>query len=131
MIVVDSSALLAVLLKEPEQQRFQNIIAAADRYVRSAVNAHETASVLRIRHGRAAVVRFWEMLGDNEIEIYPFDELQVRAAPAAFGRYGKGIDARARLNLSDCAAYALSRTLNAPLLFKGNDFAETDVQRCA
>ena len=55
MIVIDSSALLAVLFKEPEKQDFQNIIAAADRCVMSAVNAHETASVLRIRHGRAAV----------------------------------------------------------------------------
>jgi ribonuclease VapC len=130
MIVVDSSALLAVLLKEPEKQAFQDIIAGADRCVMSAVNVHETASVPRIRHGRAAVPRFWEMLADNEIEIYPFDEPQVRAA-AAFDRYGKGIDAKARLNLSDCAAYALATTLKSPLLFKGNDFAETGVQRCA
>jgi ribonuclease VapC len=95
----------------------------------SAVNAHESASVLRIRHGRAAVARLWETLADNDIEIYPFDEAQVRAAAAAFDRYGKGINPKARLNLSDCAAYALAKTLNAPLLFKGDDFAETDVQR--
>src|SRR5258708_3812095 len=130
MIVVDSSALLAVLFKEAEKQDFQNIIAAADRCVVSAVNAHEAASVLRIRHGRAAVQRFWEMLADNEIEIFAFDGVQVRAAAAAFDRYGKGIDPKARLNLSDCAAYALAKTLDVPLLFKGNDFSETDVQRC-
>jgi len=51
----------------------------------------------------------------------------MRAAVAAFDRYGKGIDAKARLNLADCAAYALATSLNAPLLFKGNDFAATDV----
>ena len=128
MIVVDSSALLAVLLKEPENQTCQDVIAAADRCVISAVNAHETATVLRLRHGRAAVERFWEILADNEIEVFPFDLSQVRAAAIAFDRYGKGIDPKARLNLSDCAAYAPAKTLNAPLLFKGDDFAETDVQ---
>lgn len=127
MIVVDSSALLAVILKEPEKQAFQDIIAAADRCIISAVNAHETATVLRVRYGRAAVVRFWELLADNVIEVFPFDESQVRTAAAAFDRYGKGIDAEARLNLSDCAAYALAKTLNAPLLFKGEDFAKTDI----
>jgi ribonuclease VapC len=54
---------------------------------------------------------------------------QARAAADAFDRYGKGIDSKARLNLADCAAYALARTMNAPLLFKGGDFANTDVGR--
>jgi ribonuclease VapC len=120
MIVVDSSALLAVLLKEPEKKAFQDIIAAADRCVLSAVNAHETAAVLRIRYGKAAVERFWDMLASSEIEIFPFDEPQARAAVMAFDRYGKGIDPKARLNLSDCAAYALAKGLNVPLLFKGS-----------
>jgi ribonuclease VapC len=87
------------------------------------------ATVLRVRHGRVAVERLWQLFADNEIEIFPFDEAQVRAAAAAFDRYGKGIHSKARLNLSDCAAYALAKTMNAPLLFKGDDFAETDVQR--
>lgn len=130
MIVVDSSALLAILLQEPEKQIFQDIIAVAERCVISAVNAHETATVLRIRHGRPAVDRLWELFVDNDMEIFPFDEAQVRAAASAFDRYGKGIDPAASLNLSDCAAYALATTLNAPLLFKGNDFTATDVQRC-
>ena len=129
MIVVDSSALLAILLQEPEKQAFQDIVASAERCVISAVNAHEMATVLRIRHGRVAVERLWQLFADNEIEILPFDEAQVRAAVVAFDRYGKGIHSKARLNLSDCAAYALAKTLNAPLLFKGDDFAETDVQR--
>lgn len=54
----------------------------------------------------------------------------MRLAASAFGRYGKGIDPRARLNLSDCAAYALAKTMNAPLLFKGDDFTHTDLQSC-
>jgi len=101
MIVVDSSALIAILFEEPEKKAFQNIIAGDDRCVMSAVNAHETATVLRLRHSLAAV---------------------------AFDLYGKGINARARLNLSDCAAYALAKTMNAPLLFKGDDFTETDLR---
>ena len=130
MIVVDSSALIAVLFDEPEKQAFQDIIDGNERCVLSAVNAHETACVLRGRHGIAAVARFWQWLIDNEIEIVSFDEVQVRAAAVAFDSYGKGIDPNARLNLADCAAYALARAMNCPLLFKGNDFTETDVKAC-
>jgi ribonuclease VapC len=127
MIVVDSSALIAVLFEEPEKQAFQNVITGGEHCVISAVNALETASVLRLRHGPPAVERLWQLLTDNEIEIVPFDEAQVRAAVAAFDRYGKGIDSKARLNLSDCAAYALAKSMNAQLLFKGNDFTQTDL----
>ena len=63
----------------------------------------------------------------KKLEIVPFDEAQVRAAAVAFDRYGKGINSKAQLNLSDCAAYALAKTMNAPLLFKGNDFTHTDI----
>jgi ribonuclease VapC len=128
MIVVDSSALIAVLFDEPEKQNFQGIIDGEEHCVLSAVNAHETACVLRRRNGIAAVTRFWQWLIDNEIEVVPFDEVQVRAAAVAFDRYGTGIDPKAQLNLSDCAAYALTRTMNCPLLFNGADFAETDVK---
>jgi ribonuclease VapC len=128
MIVVDSSALIAILFDEPERHAFEAIIASGEPCVMSAVNAHETASVLRVRHGPAAVERFWRFLTVCEIEIVPFDEAQVRVAAAAFSQYGKGIDPRARLNLSDCAAYALAKTANAPLLFKGDDFTHTDLR---
>lgn len=80
-------------------------------------------------NGEAAVDRMWRFLREeNGFEIVPFDEARAREALAAFGRYGKGIDPRARLNLSDCAAYALAKTMNAPLLFKGDDFPATDVR---
>src|ERR1700680_3353829 len=73
MIVVDSSALIAVLFEEPEKQAFQEIIDGDERCILSAVNAHETACVLRGRHGAAAVARFWQWLIDNDIEIVAFD----------------------------------------------------------
>jgi ribonuclease VapC len=130
MIVIDSSAVIAILFHEPEKQAFEEIIAGSDRCVISAVNVHETAVILRARHGPEAVARLWRMLAGGAIEIVPFDEAQVRAAAIAFDRYGKGIHPRARLNLADCAAYALAKTLNAPLLFKGNDFSATDVRSC-
>ena len=129
MIVLDSSALIAVLLDEPERQAFSAIIAGEQRCVISAVNAHETAIVLRLRHGPAPVERLWQLLADCDIEIHPFDAAQLRAAAIAFDQFGKGINPRSRLNLSDCAAYALAKTMNAPLLFKGDDFAATDLQR--
>jgi ribonuclease VapC len=131
MIVVDSSALIAILFDEPEKQAFETIVAGGERCVMSAVNAHETATILRVRHGPQAVARLWQLLIDSEIEIVPFDETQVRAAAAAFDRYGKGIHSKARLNLADCAAYALAATMNASLLFKGDDFAATDVRACS
>ncbi len=65
---------------------------------------------------------------DNDFEIVPLDEIQVRAALSGFCQYGKGIDPKARLNLSDCAAYALAKSMNLPLLFKGTDFKQTDVR---
>jgi len=63
-----------------------------------------------------------------EAEIIPFDQTAAQAALEAFKVFGKGIHSKARLNLCDCAAYALSNSLNAPLLFKGHDLAETDVE---
>lgn len=130
MIVIDSSALIAILLAEPEKGSFESIIAESDRCVISAVNAHETAMVLRLRNGDLAVDKFWRFLTDSEIEIVPFDEMQVRAAAVAFNVYGKGINPKTRLYLSDCAAYALAKTMDAPLLFKGEDFTGTDLRSC-
>jgi ribonuclease VapC len=104
---------------------------AANRLPISAVNVHETGIVLRARRGVAAADRLWLFLQvENDFEIIPFDELQAREALLAFDRYGKGINSRARLNLADCAAYALAKTMNSPLLFKGGDFSETDLKAC-
>jgi ribonuclease VapC len=64
-----------------------------------------------------------------DVEIMAFDELQMRAAALAFERYGKGLNSKSSLNLADCAAYALAKTMGAPLLFKGDDFTNTDITR--
>jgi ribonuclease VapC len=108
-------------------QAFENIIAGDERCLISAVNAHETACILRGRVGHAAVEKFWLLPEYSQIELVPFDYLQVQAAAVAAFDW-QGHQSKARLNLSDCAAYALAKTMNAPLLFKGNDFTETDIK---
>lgn len=131
MIVVDSSALVAIFEHEPDAEVYARAILQADRLLISAVNVHETGMVLRARRGATAERYLWRfLLEENDFEIVPFDEAQVRAALAAFGRYGKGINATAKLNLADCAAYALAESTGSPLLFKGDDFAATDVKAC-
>jgi len=131
MIVVDSSALIAILEAEADAATYATTIQQADRLLISAANVHETGIVLRARHGIAAANRLWRFLQvENDFEIILFDETQAREALSAFDRYGKGIDPKARLNLADCAAYALAKTMNFPLLFKGSDFTETDVKAC-
>jgi ribonuclease VapC len=131
MIVVDSSALLAILEHELDAAIYASAIELADGLLVSAVNVHETGVVLRIRRGLPALDRLWRFLViENDFEIAAFDENQARLALSAFDRYGKGIHSKARLNLADCAAYALASSLGAPLLFKGDDFSATDVEAC-
>ncbi len=97
MIVVDSSALVAILEHEPDAATYATAVRQADRLLVSAVNVHETGMVMRARHGQAAVDRMWRFLrDDNDFEIVPFDEIQAREALSAFGRYGKGIDPKAQ-----------------------------------
>ena len=127
MIVVDSSAVVAILETEDDAILYAQAIHDADDLTMSAVNAHECAVVLRRRRGREGEGSVWAFLAENDIRILPFDEEQARKASEAFGRYGKGIDSKAKLNLADCAAYALATSLSAPLLFKGDDFIHTDV----
>jgi ribonuclease VapC len=131
MIVVDSSALVAILENEPEAQRFVNVLREAPRRLVNAVNVYETGIVIGARRGRERVARVMDFIDEMSIEVVPFAEPHISAALDAYMRYGKGIDPKARLNLGDCAAYALAKALNAPLLFKGDDFAATDVLRSA
>ena len=131
MIVIDTSALIAVTNHEPERQQFLQIIAAADRCLISAMTLLEVRIVTFGRFGKAGIDRLTEWLMVFDPEIVAFDEGQSTAAFDAFTKYGKGGHSRAKLNFGDCAAYALSKSRNLPLLFKGGDFAATDVQSAA
>ena len=128
MIVIDTSAFVAILNKEPERAAMLAAIAAVDRRLVSAVTVLETRMVMRGRIGSTGVADFNQMLEDMSAEIVAFDTAQANAAYEAFNIWGKGIHASARLNFGDCITYALAKSLNVPLLYKGNDFAATDIR---
>ncbi len=128
MIVLDSSAIIAILAREPEHETLQEIVASnTSQCSLSVLNYFETAMVILARQGEPGVEKLKQFLGVTETVLVPFDAAQAEGALRAFRLYGKGFHSGARLNLCDCAAYALAKSLNAPLLFKGNDFSETDI----
>ncbi len=99
---------------------------ARDSYRISAISVFEAETVLRGRRKDGAEARVRALLSLTGASIVPFDDQQAQRASAAYAAFGKGVHP-ARLNLCDCAAYALAQSLNAPLLYKGDAFARTDV----
>jgi ribonuclease VapC len=126
VIVVDTSALLVILNKEPECDHFLDVLADDDRPVVSAVTLYEAMLIVSTRRGPDNLDDLAALLETVEAEIVPFDGDQARASQAAYMRYGKGIHP-ARLNLCDCVAYALAKHPGVPLLYKGEDFKATDI----
>lgn len=126
MIAVDTSALLAILFREPDEPRFRAEIASADGVIMSSVSLLEAGLVLRARHGQSAVETLGELIEDTGIMVVEFDRVQADLAIDAFGRFGKGLNP-AGLNFGDCAVYALAKHFGVALLFKGLDFAATDI----
>lgn len=127
-MVIDTSALLAIFLAEPERRRFLELIQQDGSRLISAPNALETAIVLEARRGVVAGREFDLFLHRLSIEIVPVDAAQIEVARAGWRKYGKGRHP-ASLNFGDCFAYALTKTSGEPLLAKGGDFPRTDV-RC-
>ena len=125
MIVIDTSAVVATLAGEPEAARFGDAIALDGHVAISAVNFVECALVLSSRPHVRAQLGPW--MQANSVSVVTVDEALARGAIGAFDRFGKGRH-RAGLNFGDCFAYALAKALDAPLLFKGGDFAKTDVR---
>jgi ribonuclease VapC len=127
VIVADSSALIAILRREPEADSFLHVIAEADGCLLSSVGLLETSMVLAGRAGDAtAWVELDELIDRAGIQLVAQSAELAEAARIAFLRYGKGRHP-AGLNLGDCASYALARARTLPLLFKGDDFAKTDL----
>ncbi len=127
-MVVDSSALVAIMRRETGRDLFIQAISDADERVISALNLFETRTVLHGRGGPGPVLLLEEFLLRGSFRVASFDGQQAGHAFAAYRRYGKGSGHPARLNLGDCAAYALATSLDLPLLFKGDDFRRTDVR---
>ncbi len=125
-MILDTSAVLAVLQDEPERRRFNEVIEAAAAVRISAATFVEASIVVEARFGAEGLRMLDRFLDIASVVIEPVDASQARAARDAFSRYGKGRHP-AGLNLGDCFAYALARTLGEPLLYKGDDFSKTDV----
>jgi ribonuclease VapC len=125
-MVIDSSALLALLLAEPEAETFARAIAADPRRRASAFSILETAIVVETKKGENAGRELDLLLHRAQIDVVVMDAAQVELARSAYRRFGKGRHP-AGLNIGDCCSYALSRFTGEPLLFKGDDFARTDV----
>ncbi len=127
-MVLDTSALLAVLQDEAERRSFNEAIEAADSVALSVASFVETSIVIEARHGAEGLRALDRFIERSGIVVAGVDLEQGRAARDAFSRFGKGRHAAA-LNFGDCFSYALATVLGEPLLFKGEDFARTDVAR--
>lgn len=126
-MVVDSSALVAIFLAEPERHRFLEAITHAETRYLSAVNTFETSIVLEARQGEAAGAELDAFLSLANFEIVPVEGDQLQLARQAWRRFGRGRHP-AGLNFGDCFAYALAKYLSEPLLAKGPKFTLTDLQ---
>ena len=125
-MVVDTSALLAVYLDEPDSGRFETALVNAPAAFISAGTLLEAAIVAEARHGKAGAVELDRLLRRLALITVAVDAEQVEAARLAFRKYGRGRHP-AGLNYGDCFAYALAVTSVEPLLFKGDDFSKTDI----
>ncbi len=125
-MVIDTSAILAILFKESECEDFVDAIATARVRLVSSLNALEVAIVVRARKGPSAIREFDLLCHYAGFEIVAFTEEHFLLARRAYEKFGKGRHP-AKLNLGDCCAYALSQYSGEPLLFKGSDFTRTDI----
>ncbi len=129
-MVIDSSAIIAILLNEPESKLFfEAILQKRVRFI-GAPTLVETTIVARANKGIDVLPRLDQLVKDLEIGVLDFGSDHAHAAKLAFIKYGKGQGHPAQLNFGDCMSYAVSKVEAMPLLFKGGDFRLTDVE-CA
>ena len=125
-MVIDTSALIAILLNEAETEAFAKAIAADPKRLISAFNLLETAIVIEAKKGEAGGIELDLLLHRARIETVAISAEQVELARTAWRVYGKG-NHPAGLNIGDCCAYALAKYSGEPLLFKDGDFSLTDI----
>lgn len=125
-MIIDTSALVAILDQEPEAGRIARTLASTSERMLSAANLVELGIVMQARRGDDGARDVDLLLGKLRVEIVPFTARQAEIARKAFRRYGRR-QHDAKLNFGDCFAYALAKDTSAPLLFKGDDFGKTDV----
>jgi ribonuclease VapC len=126
-MIVDSSALLAILRAEPEAEACAQAIEEAGSRRISAANFLEAAVVIDGSRDPVASRRFDELVRAAQLTVEPVTEAQAKIAREAYRDFGKGSGHPAKLNFGDCFAYALAKTAGEPLLCKGEDFRHTDI----
>ena len=126
-MVIDTSVVIAIALGEPSAGALRGAIARAPKRIIASVSLLEAGIVLRARGGARAVPLLYELVDGLGVAVAEFEEAHAKIAIAAFARYGKGMKHRARLNLGDCAVYAVAALSGEPLLATGRDFAATDL----
>jgi ribonuclease VapC len=127
MIVVDSSALIAILDNEQDAVTYAEALAEADAALISAATLLETAIVMINRHGERSARVLDELVQEAGLDVESVTVHHVNLAREAYVAYGKGRNT-AGLNFGDCFSYALAKATGAPLLFKGDDFSRTDIE---
>jgi ribonuclease VapC len=128
VIVADTSAIAAIGFAEPERHALLQAIEAAERTLVSTVSVVEARMVVHGRRGQRAVVLLDDLMRLPLFEIVPPSPAEMDAAYAAFVAFGKGSGHAAALNFGDVFSYALAKVRGLPLLYKGDDFAETDIE---
>jgi ribonuclease VapC len=126
-MIIDTSAIIAILRDEPEAMSCARAIADATERRVSAVNFVESAVVIDASRDPIASRRFDDFITEANIFIEPVTEIQAKIARDAYRDFGKGSGHPAKLNFGDCFAYALAKAIGEPLLFKGGDFSHTDI----
>lgn len=125
---MDTSAVVAVVAGEPEAEAIAEIMGSRNDFVMSTGTRLELGIVVRTKWGAEGKPRVEAVLSEMRISYPAFDERQMQLATEAHRRFGRGSGHPAELNYGDCFAYALARSLDAPLLFKGDDFIHTDIR---
>ena len=126
-MVIDSSALLAILLREPEAIRLIGAIGADQTRALPAPTLVEVTAVLLTRKWAEGQAALAELLEELDIDVVPMSADAAKHARSAYARFGKGAGSPSVLNFGDCLAYGVAMEMEEPLLFKGNDFSQTDV----
>jgi ribonuclease VapC len=127
-MIVDTSALIAILRDEPEAPSCAHAIENSAVRRLSAANFVEAAAIIDASRDPVASRRFDELIKEARIIVEPVTEPQARIAREAFRDFGEGSSHPAKLNFGDCFAYALAKSTGEPLLFKGDDFVHTDIR---
>ncbi|MGB8261027.1 MAG: type II toxin-antitoxin system VapC family toxin [Terracidiphilus sp.] len=127
-MTVDTSALIAILKREPDWRDYARAIEAAPHVLISAATYLEASIVTDARRNPEASRALDELIEQSRIQIEPVTAEQARIARQAYRDFGRGSGHRANLNFGDCFAYALARDKREPILFKGDDFGHTDLR---